>query len=184
LHGFFWLHSRRPPSPTWTTLCPASRAALSRIDLQYQDGEGLVTANTGECVLMSLCNQPALMEIPQRRCDADVADSSTWAFASGRGSMAPSCGGSKARERCGTWSLLKLQKCRPHGQQHGVATRRAAALLAAASVGSTLTARCGDARASPPWPRPKPLAAGPLSILNTLLEPPIDFAYPVRVNAR
>ena len=120
----------------------------------------------------------------QRRCDADLADSSTWAFASGRGSMAPSCGGSKARERCGTWSLLKLQKCHPHGQQHGVATRRAAALLAATSVGSTLTARCGDARASPPWPRPKSLAAGPLSILNTLLEPPIDFAYPVRVNAR
>jgi len=90
--------------------------------------------------------------------------------------MAPSCGGKKARERCGTWSLLKLQKCHPHGQQHGVATRRAAALLAAASVGSTLTARRGDARASPPWPRPKSLAAGishtpyGLTLVNLVVE--------------
>ena len=45
-------------------------------------------------------------------------------------------------------------------------TRRAAGLLAAAGVGSALTARCGDARASPPWLRPKSLAAGPLSILK------------------
>ena len=48
-------------------------------------------------------------------------------------------------------------------------TRRAAGLLAAAGVGSALTARCGDARASPPWLRPKSLAAGPLSILKQAL---------------
>src|SRR5687767_7800786 len=34
-------------------------------------------------------------------------------------------------------------------------TLRAAGLLPAACVGSDLTARCGDARSSPPWPTAK-----------------------------
>src|SRR5260221_1474276 len=48
-------------------------------------------------------------------------------------------------------------------------TFRAAGLLPVACVGSLLTARCGDARNSPPWPRPKSLAAGPLPILKQAL---------------
>src|SRR5215469_15908778 len=44
-------------------------------------------------------------------------------------------------------------------------TLRAARLLSVASVGSLLTARFGDARNSPPWPRAKSAAAGPLIIL-------------------
>src|SRR5713226_3106241 len=48
-------------------------------------------------------------------------------------------------------------------------TLRAAGLLAAACVGSDLTARCGDARSSPPWPQPKSLAAGPHAILRQAL---------------
>src|SRR6266446_6439229 len=48
-------------------------------------------------------------------------------------------------------------------------TRRAAGLLPVAGVGSFLTARCGDARNSPPWPRPKSLAAGLLLILKQAL---------------
>ncbi len=42
-------------------------------------------------------------------------------------------------------------------------------LLALAGVGSVLPARCGDAQASPPWPRPKSAAAGPLSIFRLAL---------------
>src|SRR5438445_13333563 len=49
-------------------------------------------------------------------------------------------------------------------------TLRAAGLLPVACVGSLLTARCGDARNSPPWPRPKSLAAGPLPILKQALK--------------
>ena len=45
-------------------------------------------------------------------------------------------------------------------------TLRAAGLLTGAFVGSALTARCGDAPASPPRPRPKSLAAGPRPILK------------------
>src|SRR5216684_7011307 len=48
-------------------------------------------------------------------------------------------------------------------------TLRAAGLLPVARVGSFLTARCGDARNSPPWPRPKSLAAGLLLILKQAL---------------
>ena len=50
-------------------------------------------------------------------------------------------------------------------------TLRAAGLLSGAFVGSALTARCGDARTSPPWPRPKSLAAGPRPILKQALIP-------------
>jgi hypothetical protein len=48
-------------------------------------------------------------------------------------------------------------------------TLRAAVLLAAACVGSALTARCGDAPASPPWPQPKSPAAAPSIILKQAL---------------
>src|SRR6185295_3503598 len=39
-------------------------------------------------------------------------------------------------------------------------TLRAAGLLSVAGVGSLVTAHCGDAPPSPPWPQPKSLAAG------------------------
>src|SRR6266436_10412469 len=48
-------------------------------------------------------------------------------------------------------------------------TLRAAGLLPVAGVGSFLTARCGDARNSPPWPRPNSLAAGLLLISKQAL---------------
>jgi len=48
-------------------------------------------------------------------------------------------------------------------------TLRAAGPLPGASVGSAVTARCGDAPASPPWPRPKSLAAAPLRIFRQAL---------------
>ena len=50
-------------------------------------------------------------------------------------------------------------------------TLRAAVLLAVARVGSPVTARFGDAPASPPWPQPKSLAAGPHAILKQALKP-------------
>ncbi len=46
---------------------------------------------------------------------------------------------------------------------------RAAGLLSVAGVGSFLTARCGDARNSPPWPQPKSLAAAPLVVSKQAL---------------
>ncbi len=46
---------------------------------------------------------------------------------------------------------------------------RAAGLLSAASVGPALTAHSGDARAVPPWPQPKSLAAGPHAIFRQAL---------------
>src|SRR5215218_8897471 len=51
----------------------------------------------------------------------------------------------------------------------GMQTLRAAVLLALAGVGSVLTARCGDARTSPPWPQPKSLAAAPFLIFRLAL---------------
>src|SRR5713226_139096 len=48
-------------------------------------------------------------------------------------------------------------------------TLRAAGLLSVAGVGSFLTARCGDARNSPPWPQPKSLAAAPLVVSKQAL---------------
>ena len=53
----------------------------------------------------------------------------------------------------------------------GAKTLRAAGLLAVAGVGSVLTARCGDARTSPPWPQPKSLAAAPFPIFRQALQP-------------
>ncbi len=43
---------------------------------------------------------------------------------------------------------------------------RTAGLLPASGVGSALTARCGDAWASPPWLQPKSLAAASMLILQ------------------
>src|SRR6266542_4046148 len=45
----------------------------------------------------------------------------------------------------------------------------AAGLLSVACVGSTVTARCGDAPVSPPWPQSKSLAAGPHAISKQAL---------------
>jgi hypothetical protein len=51
-------------------------------------------------------------------------------------------------------------------------TLRAAGLLPVGFVGSVLTARCGDARPSPPHPQPKSPAAEPLSIFKHALNGP------------
>src|SRR6185295_915275 len=48
-------------------------------------------------------------------------------------------------------------------------TLRAAGLLSLAGVGSVVTARCGDASPSPPWPKPKSLAATLLTIFREAL---------------
>ena len=48
-------------------------------------------------------------------------------------------------------------------------TLRAAGLLSLAGVGSVVTARCGDAPTSPPWPNPKSLAAALLAIFRQAL---------------
>src|SRR5436190_12623910 len=48
-------------------------------------------------------------------------------------------------------------------------TLRAAGLSAVGCVGSVLTARCGDARTSPPCPRPRSLAAAPLIVFRQAL---------------
>ena len=48
-------------------------------------------------------------------------------------------------------------------------TLRAAGLLPVDCVGSVRTARCGDARTSPPCPQPKSLAAAPLRIFRQSL---------------
>jgi hypothetical protein len=45
-------------------------------------------------------------------------------------------------------------------------TLRAAGLLTVAGVGSVVTARCGDAPTSPPWPQPKSLAAAFLGVFK------------------
>jgi hypothetical protein len=52
----------------------------------------------------------------------------------------------------------------------GAKTLRAAGLLTVTGVGSFLTARCGDARNSPPWPRSKSPAAGPLILFKQALK--------------
>jgi hypothetical protein len=49
-------------------------------------------------------------------------------------------------------------------------TLRAAGLLSVARVGSVLTARVGDAPASPPRPQPKSLAAAPLVVFKHALK--------------
>ena len=42
--------------------------------------------------------------------------------------------------------------------------------MSVAGVGSVVTARCGDAPTSPPWPQPKSLAAAPLVIFKQALK--------------
>ena len=61
-------------------------------------------------------------------------------------------------------------------------TLRAAGLLSVACVGSAVTARCGDAPASPPWPQPKSLAAGPHEILKQALKEFAPYQRPERVS--
>jgi hypothetical protein len=58
--------------------------------------------------------------------------------------------------------------------------------LAAAGVGSALTARCGDAPTSPPWPQPKSLAAGPLGVFKLALRRKVQGIHPnkLRKNLR
>ena len=51
-----------------------------------------------------------------------------------------------------------------------IQSRPPAGLLPLAGVDSALAARCGDARPSSPWPAPKSLAAGPLSIFRQALK--------------
>jgi hypothetical protein len=51
----------------------------------------------------------------------------------------------------------------------GAKTLRAAGLFVFSCVCSALTARCGDAPASPPGPKPKPLAAAPHAIFRQAL---------------
>src|SRR5882724_5354319 len=48
-------------------------------------------------------------------------------------------------------------------------TLRAAGLLAVAGVGPVVTARCGAAPTSPPWPQPKSPVAAPLVVLKQAL---------------
>ena len=64
------------------------------------------------------------------------------------------------------WSPTEEQRSQP---ARSPKTLRAAGLLSAAGVGAAVTARCGDAPASPPWPQPKSLAAGPHAIFRQAL---------------
>src|SRR5215216_2316851 len=63
-------------------------------------------------------------------------------------------------------SLTEEQRSQP---ACGAKTLRAAGLLSVGFVGSVLTARCGDARTSPPRPQPKSLAAAPFPIFRQAL---------------
>src|SRR5690606_19063746 len=64
-------------------------------------------------------------------------------------------------------SLTEEQRSQPAFSSK---TLRAAGLLSVACVGSAVTARCGDVPASPPWPQPKSLAAGPRAIFRQALK--------------
>ena len=64
-------------------------------------------------------------------------------------------------------SLTEEQRSQP---AFSAKTLRAAGLLPVAFVGSVLTARCGDARTSPPWPQSKSLAAAPFPIFSQALK--------------
>src|SRR5215213_1425766 len=70
-------------------------------------------------------------------------------------------GTTKENIPCG--SSTEEQRSQP---ARGEKTLRAAGLLSVAGVGSVLTARCGDARTSPPCPQPKSLAAAPFPIFR------------------
>ena len=73
-------------------------------------------------------------------------------------------GATKENIPCG--SSTEEQRSQP---ACGAKTLRAAGLLSVGFVGSVLTARCGDARTSPPRPQPKPLAAAPFPIFSQAL---------------
>jgi hypothetical protein len=79
-------------------------------------------------------------------------------------------GATKENIPCG--SSTEEQRSQPAS---GAKTLRAAGLLSVASVGSVLTARCGDARTSPPRPQPKSLVAAPFPIFRQALGPALTF---------
>src|SRR6266849_4771703 len=83
-----------------------------------------------------------------------------------RGAVFGEKAGWQARRR--RISLVDLQEQRSQ-TAFSAKTLRAAGLLSVAGVGSFLTARCGDARNSPPWPQPKSLAAAPLVVSKQAL---------------
>ncbi len=75
----------------------------------------------------------------------------------------------KAGWRGATRELIRQRSATEEQQSQpafSAETLRAAGLLSAACVDSAITARCGDAPASPPWPQPKSLAAGPHAIFK------------------
>src|ERR1700756_276656 len=78
-------------------------------------------------------------------------------------------GGQLARRDEGAWPQRPVTEEQRSQAAFSAKTLRAAALLPAACVGSALTARCGDARPSPPWPQPKSPAAAPFLILKQAL---------------
>src|SRR5260221_8481206 len=90
--------------------------------------------------------------------------------------------GEKAGWRGATKEALRgatTEQLRKHSRAGGsqtafsAKTLPAAGLLSVAGVGSFLTARCGDARNSPPWPQPKSLAAAPLVVSKQALRPKV-----------
>src|SRR5215218_2653020 len=84
-------------------------------------------------------------------------------------------GATKENIPCG--SSTEEQRSQP---ACGPKTLRAAGLLSAGFVGSVLTARCGDARTSPPRPQPKSLAAAPFPIFSqapSSREPNVNSAF-------
>src|SRR5712692_5433142 len=85
----------------------------------------------------------------------------------GKGRMA---GATKEALRAATTEQLRKHSRAGRSQSaFSAKTLRAAGLLSVAGVGSFLTARCGDARNSPPWPQPKSLAAAPLVVSKPAL---------------
>src|SRR6266481_1013649 len=85
----------------------------------------------------------------------------------GKGRMA---GATKEALRAATTEQLRKHSRAGRSQTaFSAKTLRAAGLLSVAGVGSFLTARCGDARNSPPWPQPKSLAAAPLVVSKQAL---------------
>src|SRR6266446_4047281 len=85
----------------------------------------------------------------------------------GKGRMA---GATKESLRAATTEQLRKHSRAGRSQTaFSAKTLRAAGLLSVAGVGSVVTARCGDARNSPPWPQPKSLAAAPLVVSKQAL---------------
>ena len=106
-----------------------------------------------------------------------LSENQKWVCFRAKGRMAPPSrryGATRRREeRAYPWWICERGAIPPWRDQMAFCakTLRAARLLSVAGVGSLLTARFGDARNSPPWPRPKSAAAGPLFILIQALNP-------------